>query len=108
MKKRLISFVIIVLTLYLCGCGQKDAVPVASEKQQINTSITLVAVGDNLLHMPVIRSGLQADGSYDFSHIFEKLQPTFKNADLAVIGQETVFGGEHLGYSGYQIGRAHV
>jgi len=92
--------------LSLLGCGKKDTVPaVAVEKPQVVTdeTISIVAVGDNLLHMPVIKSGLKADGSYDFSHIFEKLQPAFKEADIAVIGQETVFGGEHFGYSGYPL-----
>ena len=103
MKKRFISFAITILIISLYGCGEKEAVPAVSQKQQINETISVVAVGDNLLHMPVIKSGLQSDGSYDFSHIFEKLQPTFKNADIAVIGQETVFGGEYLGYSGYPL-----
>lgn len=103
MKKCFIGFAIAVLVIFLCGCGKNETVPAVAEKQQINETISIVAVGDNLLHMPVIRSGLRNDGSYDFSHIFAKLQPTFKNADIAVIGQETVFGGEHFGYSGYPL-----
>ena len=53
--------------------------------------------------MPVVDSCKQADGSYDFSNIYENLQPEIKNADLAVIGQETVFAGEEYGYSGYPL-----
>ena len=101
---RKILFVFLILILVLSGCGKGiETQPTGTEKNNINETILLVAVGDNLLHMPVINSGRQADGSYDFSHIFEKLQPIFKDADLAVIGQETVFGGEHLGYSGYPL-----
>ena len=53
--------------------------------------------------MPVINSGKRADGTYDYSHLFNKLQPQIMEADLSVIGQETVFGGRELGYSGYPL-----
>jgi len=103
MKKVIVSFLISIMMLSLSGCI-KTASPASNEEIPevvIDETITLVAVGDNLLHMPVVRSGLKPDGSYDFSHIFEHLQPAFKNADIAVIGQETVFGGAEFGYSGY-------
>jgi poly-gamma-glutamate synthesis protein (capsule biosynthesis protein) len=95
------------LSLFVCislvtGCGQRNTIedPTAEEKT-VNKTINIVAVGDNLLHMPVINSGKKDDGSYDFSHLFEKLQPRFKHADISVIGQETIFAGEAEGYSGY-------
>ena len=96
--------VILIFILIVSGCGRNnEATPVSKEKQLVNETISIVAVGDNLLHMPVVNSGKQPDGSYDYSHIFAKLQPIFKEADLAVIGQESVFGGEHMGYSGYPL-----
>ncbi len=96
--------VILIFMLTLSGCGRADeAGPADNGKKPVAETVSIVAVGDNLLHMPVINSGRQPDGSYDFSHIFAKLQPIFKEADVAVIGQETVFGGEHLGYSGYPL-----
>ncbi len=96
--------IIFMLILVVSGCGKKNATEIVSiEKKAVNETISIVAVGDNLLHMPVVNSGKQADGSYEYSHIFAKLQPIFKDADIAVIGQETVFGGEQLGYSGYPL-----
>lgn len=92
---------VMLAAFFLIGCGVDKAEPAITEKKQINETISIVALGDNLLHMPVVNSGKKADGSYDYSHLFEKLQPTIKNADLAVIGQETIFGGSKLGYSGY-------
>ncbi|MBQ9757867.1 MAG: CapA family protein [Clostridia bacterium] len=68
-----------------------------------NETISILAAGDILLHMPVINSGKKDDGSYDFSPIFEKLRPEIRNADIAAIGQETVFGGNEMGYSGYPL-----
>ncbi len=77
-----------------------SAKPEAAGEPEI---ISVYTLGDNLLHMPVVESCKKADGTYDFSNIFENLQPEIKNADLAVIGQETVFAGEEYGYSGYPL-----
>lgn len=92
---------ILLSVVMLTACANDKTEDTFSEKKQINETIQIVALGDNLLHMPVINSGKQADGSYEYSHLFEKLQPMIKDADVAVIGQETVFGGVDLGYSGY-------
>ncbi|MBE7040390.1 MAG: CapA family protein [Ruminococcaceae bacterium] len=105
MKKRILYAVIAAFALLnVCGCQrQKPAEPVAAEPVPVHEEITLLALGDNLLHMPVVNSGKQSDGTYHYAHLFEKLQPGIKNADIAVIGQETVFGGAALGYSGYPL-----
>lgn len=94
--------------LIFCGCvrvevTETDDVKTSADVAEINETISIFALGDNLLHMPVINSGKQNDGTYEYSHLFELLQPNIKNADIAVIGQETVFGGEKFGYSGYPL-----
>ncbi len=94
--------------LIFCGCvrvevTETDDVKTSADVAEINEIISIFALGDNLLHMPVINSGRQSDGTYEYSHLFEMLQPDIKNADIAVIGQETVFGGEKFGYSGYPL-----
>lgn len=97
--------------LIMSGCGSKNDEPVqapqiqSEEKAEEKTEeiISIIAVGDNLLHMPVVNSGKKENGKYEYSHLYEKIQPTFKDADMAVIGQETVFGGEEMGYSGYPL-----
>ncbi len=104
MKKYIILLLVFSLILSFSGCTKEESVvPAVAQPEPIDETITLVTVGDNLLHMPVIRSGLKSDGSYEFSHIFQKLQPVFEYADIAVIGQETVFAGEKYGYSGYPL-----
>ncbi len=109
MKKRIFYTLIAMLVLlHICGCqkqGQRQAEPVVAEPMPapVREEITVLALGDNLLHMPVVNSGKQADGTYQYAHLFEKLQPGIQNADIAVIGQETVFGGAELGYSGYPL-----
>ena len=91
----------LIITVTFAGCEKDQTKTMLAEKKTINETISIVALGDNLLHMPVINSGKKADGSYDYSHLFAKLQPQIKNADVAIIGQETIFGGAELGYSGY-------
>lgn len=64
-------------------------------------SVSMVAVGDNLLHMPVVDSCKSKNGTYDMVSLYANMQPMIQNAGIAVIGQETVMGGEEFGYSGY-------
>lgn len=55
--------------------------------------ITLMAVGDNLMHLGVVASGKQEDGTYDFSMLFQGISPFLNAADIRIINQETVMGG---------------
>lgn len=66
-----------------------------------NSEVSLVMVGDNLLHMPLIRNAEREDGSHNFDTLYDEMKPYFENADISVIVQETVLGGADLGYSGY-------
>ena len=68
---------------------------------QAPTSVTLLAVGDNLIHIQVVQSGKQKDGSYNYDHLYANIKADISAADIAVINQETIFGGKELGYSGY-------
>ena len=65
--------------------------------------VSLVMVGDNLLHMPLIKNAEQEDGTLNFDSLYEDMKPYFETADISVIVQETVLGGEELGYSGYPL-----
>ena len=65
--------------------------------------VSLVMVGDNLLHMSLVGNGENPDGSMNFDSLYEELLPYFEDADLSVIVQETVLGGKELGYSGYPL-----
>lgn len=63
--------------------------------------ISLVMVGDILLHTPVAESALGEDGGYDFSAVFAGMEEEIRAADLALVNQEVIIGGEELGISGY-------
>lgn len=59
--------------------------------------------GDILMHLPVINSGLQSDGRYQFDDSFQFIQPYVSRADYAVANLETTLCGTEGGYkySGY-------
>lgn len=63
--------------------------------------ITLMAVGDNLMHMGIVHTGKQADGTLDYSVLFEGISDFLDVADIRIINQETILGGNELGFSGY-------
>ena len=64
-------------------------------------TVSLIMVGDILLHTPVEEAALQEDGTYSFERIFENLKEDIQAADLAIVNQEVIIGGEELGISGY-------
>ncbi len=65
------------------------------------SQVTLLAVGDNLIHIEVVQSGKQDDGSYNFDHLYDEIKDDIMAADIAVVNQETILGGKELKYSGY-------
>lgn len=111
-----------VLVCVLMGCGQKNIVTdtsgeasleesqskIESSKVELEESedkaadsLSIVMVGDILLHTPVEESALQDDGSYDFTAIFSNVKEEIQAADVAIVNQEVILGGEELGISGY-------
>lgn len=63
--------------------------------------ISLMAVGDNLMHMGIVNTGKQSDGTYNYDFLFRPLSEFLALADVKVINQETILGGNSLGFSGY-------
>lgn len=63
--------------------------------------VTLVMVGDILLHTRVAESGRTEDGGYDFTAVFAQVKEEISQADIALVNQEVIIGGEELGVSGY-------
>jgi len=105
MKKFLSIFIIVCVIIGVCGCKSEESVPVSAPvtEEKEPEYISIVAAGDNLYHMPVVNSGKTEDGSYNYSSIYSQLQPMIRDADISVIGQETIFGGKERGYSGYPL-----
>lgn len=64
-------------------------------------SLSLIMVGDVLLHTPVEESCKTEDGTYDYSDLFANTGTLIQQADLALVNQEVIIGGKDLGISGY-------
>ncbi len=65
--------------------------------EQETKSITLMMVGDMLIHTSVWTSGQRADGTYNFDHFFTHMADEFSSADISIVNQETILGGTEHG-----------
>lgn len=65
--------------------------------------IRLMALGDNLMHMGLVNSGKQADGTYNYDFLFADIADYLAASDIKIINQETPLAGNHLGFSGYPV-----
>ena len=77
------------------------SVVIGDVKSEEPSYVSLVAVGDNLMHYDVSMSGLQPDGSYNYDYNFAYVKDIVQAADLAVINQECVIGGDEWGIRDY-------
>lgn len=64
-------------------------------------SVSIIMVGDILLHNGVVSSCKAEDGSFDFDSIFKYTKEEISDADIAIVNQEVILGGVELGISGY-------
>ena len=58
-------------------------------------TVTLMALGDNLIHNTVYWSAETEDGGYGFTPFYADIQPTVQSYDIACINQETIFVKDH-------------
>ena len=96
MKKRI---VIILLCLLFAGCEKSVVSRQDVSSGEIRT-VSLIAVGDNLIHDSVYKSAARGEG-YDFRPIFAGVAPVIAGHDLKFVNQETILGGVEIGLSSY-------
>ena len=119
LKKKPIIFLILIIFIVIflcfkCSCNsssdlknfKKDNLndrKVELEDNNIDSkkSLSLVMVGDVLIHESVYKDALNSDGTYDFSSMFEYIGPLIEDYDLKYCNQESIIGGKNLGISGY-------
>lgn len=63
--------------------------------------MSLVAVGDALIHKALYLDASTGNNTYDFSYMFTEVEPLIKDYDLKYYNQETIIGGKNLGVSHY-------
>ncbi|MCH5314846.1 MAG: CapA family protein [Eubacterium sp.] len=75
----------------------------ATKKEDVNSKVTFMGVGDNLIHNTLIDAGKQDDGSLDYTSLYANIKPYVEKFDIAYIDQETVLGGDSFEYTGYPV-----
>ncbi|WP_242952109.1 CapA family protein [Butyrivibrio sp. YAB3001] len=78
-----------------------DSLSTESTAISESDDITILMVGDILLHTPIEDAAKDENGNYNFDFIFADLKDEISAADLAIVNQEVIIGGEELGVSGY-------
>lgn len=88
--------------------SSSQSTPKISEKKETEkeddpvyepASVSLIAVGDNLIHNTLLKDASNGDGTYDFTSFYENIKPYVQAADIAFVNQESPLGtGEPAGY----------
>ena len=71
------------------------------EAETTSDTVSVLMIGDILVHMGVWESGEQDDGTRNYDHLYAQIADEVAEADLAMLVQETILGGEEFGFSGY-------
>lgn len=70
------------------------------QNKEETTALSLVMVGDSLIHGAVYGDAETGDG-YDFRPMLQHIKPWIQSFDLAYYNQETILGGTEIGLSTY-------
>ena len=69
--------------------------------QEIIETVELVAVGDNLIHEGLYKTGMNSSGEWNYDHVYANVAEEIQAADLAIINQETIFINDRNKISAY-------
>ncbi len=78
--------------------AENTETPTEAAPELLSTA-TVLSTGDILMHIGVINSGKQEDGSYNFDSIFRYVKSYTQAADFSVANLETTLCGTDNGYS---------
>ncbi len=104
-----------VLSIVLAGCaagtniklGQTagdhwaiNSTIIFKEHKKCETSVTVSAIGDMLIHAPVYEDA-RTEAGFDFTPMLQDVKQYLKESTITIANQETMIGGEALGLSSY-------
>jgi len=117
MIKKHLLLISSLLSLLLTACGgfpasqdedisepeEETTKEITEEPAEEDTSqkVSFYAVGDNLIHDEIFEYAQTGENTYDFKPIYENLGDPIETADLSFINQESIIGGDALGFAGY-------
>lgn len=110
-----ILLVVMVTICFSCANSKEESISVnnkidkVEEKTEtkeeppkyVEPEISIVMVGDVLLHDNVQASGKLADCTYNYEHLFANVKEDIQEADIAIANQEVILGGKEIGLYGY-------
>ena len=75
----------------------------AAQKGKVDPHISMLMVGDMLMHLNVTKSGfIDAEGNEkNYDHIFANIKDVVQATDISIVNQEIMMGGPDFEYSGY-------
>lgn len=105
---------ILILVFTLTKCGNKEEPPITvpeatettlppettSPVPQVTATAAISAQGDLLMHKPITTTYTAADGTRDYSPIFQYLTGYLDGYDYNIANLETTFGGDSYPYQG--------
>ena len=71
--------------------------------QEVFVTVDLLAVGDNLIHTGLYKTGMNSSGEWNYDHLYEHVKDEIEAADIAIINQETIFIEDRNKISAYPI-----
>ncbi len=89
-----------VLVYVVAFTGKDSDVKTIAEKKPEKISVTIKAVGDNLIHSPIFKACRTEDG-FNFDGLYTHITPYIEEADIAAINQETIFVEDTQTFTGY-------
>ena len=81
---------------------QESSSQAKNAETEQETSARIMANGDLLYHIPIYRTALKEDGTYDFHENFDYVKPWFKKADLVIGDFEGTISKDHY-LAGYPL-----
>lgn len=110
--RRILALLVCIPVLLLSACAPKppeqppapDPVveaPPEPEPEPEPVRARILAVGDLLMHLPLVYTSQVGDDAWDFTPLFEPVRPWIEAADLAIANLETTLTGSDYPWSGY-------
>ena len=76
---------------------------VVEEVKETKKTMSIIMVGDALIHDSIYNDAFIGNNQYDFKKMFVAIEPLIKDYDLKYYNQETIIGGKELGLSNYPL-----
>ena len=101
---KLLKALLVLFMIFGCTVKEEEIVEeevIEEEEEEITINkVSFNAVGDNLIHSALIKDAKTSNG-YNFLSYYSEIASFINRADISFVNQESILGGEDLGYSGY-------